>query len=162
VPTHYVLDHNFPFYVVQFAWPKAIVVSRLADIDRSLTRNHEDWEVMLALDKRGDVDGFITNDARMLFLPKEMIALSRTRLDLVVTDGVGHDQLQATGLVMVHLERIAASTSDEPRVVVVRPAAFRPSSPWQQTNLIAKHLNVNVNDLVDVELASMGLERRSR
>ena len=162
MPKHYVLDHNFPFYVVQFAWPKAITVSRLADVDRTLIRTREDWEVLLALDKRGDVDGFITNDARMLLQPKEMIALSRTRLDLVVTDGVGHEPLQATGLVMVHLERIAVSASAEPRIVVVRPAALRPGSPWQQINVIAQHLNVNVNDLVDVELASMGLRRRLR
>jgi hypothetical protein len=162
VPKHYVLDHNFPFYVAQFLWPKAIIVSRLADVDRSLISNRDDWEVLLALDKRGDIDGFITNDARMLLQPKEMIALSRTALDLVITDGVGHEPLQATGLVMVHLERIAASASHESRIVVVRPAALRPRNAWEQINVIAQHLNVNVNSLVEVELASMGLQRRPR
>ncbi len=36
-----------------------------------------------------------------------MIALSRTSLALVVTNGVGHQPLRATGLITLHLEQVA-------------------------------------------------------
>ena len=73
MPLHYALDHNFPFYVADFAWPNAIQVSRLAEIDRELIRGYEDWEVLLALAGRSNVEGFATNDTRMLSLPREMM-----------------------------------------------------------------------------------------
>jgi len=160
VPAHYVLDHNFPLYVAGFAWPRSIEVSRLAEIDPTLIRGHEDWEVLIALSGRGDVDGFITNDSRMLNLPREMIALSRTRLALVIADGVGHDALRATGLVMVHLEQVARNTDGQPRIFVLRPSNVQPAVPWERINSIARHHSVNVNSLVADELAAMGLPRR--
>jgi hypothetical protein len=160
VPTHYVLDQNFPYYVAGFDWPPSISVSRLTDVDPGLTRNREDWQVILALAEREDVDGFVTNDRRMLLLPKEMIALSRTRLALVVTDGVGHQPLRATGLIMLHLEHVTRSLDGQPRVFLVRPAQLQPVSAWTQVNSVAKHLGVHVNQLVGDELAAMGLPKR--
>jgi hypothetical protein len=112
------------------------------------------------LDQQGDVDAFITNDARMLNLPKELIALSRTRLALVITDGVGHQPLRATGLIMVHLEHITSLLDGTPRIFRLRPATVQPVPAWNQINLVARHLDVNVNVLVAEELASMGLPPR--
>ena len=90
-----------------FPWPTDLVIRRLSDHAPDLVEAVDDWEVLVDLDKRGGVDGFITNDASMLVQPTEMVALSKTHLALVITEGVGHEPIRATGLVMVHLEEIA-------------------------------------------------------
>ncbi len=61
---------EFSLYVAGFDWAPTISVSRLTDVDPGLTRNREDWQVIVALARRGDVDGLITNDSRMLLLAK--------------------------------------------------------------------------------------------
>ncbi len=80
----------------------------MRQLESRLTAGYEDWQVLLALHQRGDVHGFITNDAGILELPREMVVLSKTRLVLVLTDQVGHDPLRATRLVMLHLQQLAA------------------------------------------------------
>src|SRR5439155_3679211 len=95
-------------------------VTPLMAIDPDLTRNHEDWELFRALHRRGDVEGFITNDADILLLAREMVMLSQTQLTLVVTDGLGHDPLGATGLLMLHLPQIARQNHPPPRVYQLR------------------------------------------
>ena len=103
---HFVLDHNFPWQVTDLPWPEHLRLTRLADYDASLIQHYDDWQVFDALNRRGDVDGFITNDAKILHLAREMVVLSRTRLALVVAAGVGHDPIRATGLVMLYLGQI--------------------------------------------------------
>ena len=108
MPVHFVLDQNFPLYVTGFKWTRPdLQINRLSDIDAELTHDHDDWEVFRALDKRGDVDGFVTNDAKLLNLPTEMLAVHTTSLALVITESVGDQPIRATGLLMVHLETIA-------------------------------------------------------
>ena len=84
---HFVLDHNFPWYASRIEWPSGIAVSRLADVNADLVAGREDWEILLSLGSRGDVDGFITNDAAMVRLESAMVALHATRLVLVVIRG---------------------------------------------------------------------------
>jgi hypothetical protein len=78
-------------------WPPNMSLEALSHYDSRLIENHEDWQVLRELDRRGDVDGYITNDAKMLDLSTEMVALSFSRLILIATDGVGSDPLAATG-----------------------------------------------------------------
>ena len=104
---HFVLDQDFPIQLTGLPWPTGLAVSALKDIGPDLTRNHDDWEIFRALHARGDVDGFITNDAAILHLSRKMVMLSQTQLTLVVTEGVGGDALGATGLIMLHLTEIA-------------------------------------------------------
>ena len=59
---HFILDQNFPWYVVSFPWPSNIGITRLPDHAPDLVQSVEDWEVFLELSKRGGADGFITND----------------------------------------------------------------------------------------------------
>ncbi|MDP8922590.1 MAG: hypothetical protein M3O34_06895 [Chloroflexota bacterium] len=106
----FVLDHNFPYTATGIRWPPTITLTPLQEYDRRLVREHEDWQVLTELARRGDVGGYITNDtndARMLNLPTEMVALARSRLILVVTDETGDDPLAATGLLMAYLPEIA-------------------------------------------------------
>jgi len=110
-PLQFVLDHNFPYQVVYgLDWPPYLRLTGLKDIAPQLVDEPDDWRILLQLAARGDVDGYITNDAAMLELPEEMVALSRTMLTLVVTMGVGHNPVRATGLLMTYLPEIAKRT----------------------------------------------------
>jgi hypothetical protein len=149
---HFVLDQNFPWYVVSFPWPSDIRITRLPDHAPDLVQNVDDWEVFLGLSKRGDVDGFITNDANILLQATEMVALTRTRLTLVITDGVGHEPLRATGLVMLHLEEVVRRMDGTAQVFVIRPGPIGQRSPNREINRIAQFHNQSPGDLFASEL----------
>ena len=143
-----------------FEWTRPDVrISRLYDIQPELTRDQEDWQVLPALHRRGDVDGFITNDTKLLNLPTEMLALHITALTLVITDGVGDQPIRATGLVMVHLETIVSQMSNKPRIWILRPSAIAAKRSWDYLNRIAKNSHVDVDALVQEERKRLGLAR---
>ncbi len=154
-PTHFVLDQNFPIAVAGVDWPPTFRLTRLATIEPTLVRDHEDWEILYALDRQGDVDGFITNDANMLELPREMVMLQRTRLVLVVTAGVGHNPLRATGLNMVHLQEIARRINERPRIYLLRPRSLSPLAPGAQINKLAARENLPPNQLISREVTAV-------
>ncbi len=152
---HFVLDQNFPLQITSLDWPPPIRLTRLAHLEPELTRDHEDWEIFRALSQRGDVDGFITNDADILQLAREMVVLSRTRLTLVVTDGVGHNALRATGLIMVHLQEITRRIDGRPQIYVLRPNRLEPIVPGKQINKIASRAGIPPNQLISRELTAI-------
>lgn len=159
---HFVLDQNFPLQATGLPWPPSIRLSRLAEIAPVLTQGHEDWQVLMALEEAGGIDGFVTNDAGMLALPREMVALSRTKLTLIVAEGVGGEALRATGLVMVHLQGIAKRLSGKPALYVLRPGTPNPRAPYEALKRIAQHQKLPLDVLVQRELSALGLERRPR
>ncbi|HET8631329.1 MAG TPA: hypothetical protein VFL91_28240 [Thermomicrobiales bacterium] len=150
---HFVLDQNFPFQATGLPWPRGVEVSPLTAIDPELTRNHDDWQVFRALARRGDVDGFITNDADILNLPREMVQLSRTQLTLVVTDGLGHDPLGATGLLMLHLPQIAKQNHQPPRIYRLRRPQLHLTRVRPLIDALATRERIPASDLVRRELA---------
>lgn len=152
---HFVLDQNFPLQLTSLDWPPPIRLTRLARIEPELTRNHDDWEIFRTLDNRGDINGFITNDADILQLAREMVVLSRSRLTLVVTDGVGHDAIRATGLIMVHLQEISRRVDGRPQIYVLRPNRLEPVPPGRQINKIAARAGIPPNQLISQELAAI-------
>lgn len=154
--SHFVLDQNFPWHVVRFDWPPALRLTPLRQLDSRLIAGYEDWQVLLALHQRGDVQGFITNDAGILELPREMVVLSKTRLVLVLTDGVGHDPLRATGLVMLYLQQLAAQSDGSPMIHVLRLHSHRTLRPGTQINTLANRLGVQPNELISSELRDVG------
>ena len=107
MPPTFVLDQNFPQNIISALGhiPEANLTP-LIQVDPALTMGHEDWEILRDLHNKG-YDGFITADSSMLQLPKELTVLIQTGLTLVVTAGVGHDSIQATGLLLMHLPHIA-------------------------------------------------------
>ncbi len=154
---HFVLDQNFPWYATAVVWPSGLKISRLGDIEPTLTYDKEDWEVILGLDRREDVNGFITNDAKMLMLPSEMVALSRTRLAVVIPDDVGDQPIRATGLVMVHIGEIAKSLDGRPQIFRLRARQVKRELPKDHLDRIAGQLKQRVNDLIFWETQKMGL-----
>ncbi len=151
----FVLDQNFPIQATGLPWPQGLDVCPLTAIDPALARNHDDWEVLRALHRRGDVDGFITNDADILHLPREMVMLSRTQLTLVVTDGLGHDPLGATGLLMLHLPQIVRRSDPTPRIYRLRRSQLPLVQVRPIIDNLARREGIPRHDLVSRELAEI-------
>jgi hypothetical protein len=152
---HFVLDQNFPIQTTGLPWPPDLRVTRLSSIEPDLVAGHDDWEIFHRLDRRRDVDGFITNDDRLLQLPREMYVLSRSRLTLVIAAGVGHDPIRATGLVMVSLRQIAGHVAGGPQIFVLQaPVLGRiRTGPTVRLTAIAQHRNVPLTELIAAERA---------
>ena len=147
---HFVLDHNFPIAVVTGVdWPPAPRLTSLETYEPRLIRNHEDWQVLTELARRGDVDGYITNDDSMLNLPTEMIALSLTPLVLVVTSDTGDDPLKATGLLMTHLVEITMRERGNTQAQLYRLRAGDLGRQRRDLRLHLRELADRENDLVD-------------
>jgi hypothetical protein len=107
----FALDHNFPAPVLAaFAvlMPKVELVP-LAQIDGELAKL-DDREVFVALHRQRAWDGLVTNDDKLLALPKEMAVLSQTNLTLVVAVGEGHNPIRAVGVLLCHLGFICHQT----------------------------------------------------
>ena len=163
---HFVLDHNFPWQVTDLPWPEGLRLTRLADYDASLIQHYDDWQVFDALNRRGDVDGFITNDANILHLAREMVVLSQTRLALVVAAGVDHDPIRATGLVMLYLGHIVHRLSHRPhrpQIFTLHPVDLGryQSSPAEQINCLADHRNIAPPELIAREHEQLATFRRN-
>lgn len=111
----FALDHNFPQPVVapfSMLLPHVELVP-ISTIDPLLAKM-DDWEIFIALaTAERHWDGFITGDADLLSLPKEMTVLSQTSLTLVVTEGEGHSPIRAVGLLLCHLNHICHQTKDD-------------------------------------------------
>lgn len=152
---HFVLDQNFPRQATGLPWPPLIQVRHLEAVDPALIANHEDWQIFLELERRGGFDGFVTNDADILNSAREMVALSQTRLVLVVTDAVGHNAIRATGLIMVYLDQIAkqmvAPSSKRPLIYLLRPGPVRPVAVDNQISKLAQRERITWNELVKRE-----------
>jgi hypothetical protein len=152
---HFVLDQNFPFQATGLPWPRGVEVSALRVIAPELTRDHDDWEIFRALQRRGDVDGFITNDSSLLHLPREMVMLSHTRLTLVVIDGLGHDPLGATGLLMLQLPQIAKQSHPVPRIYVLKRPGLHLTRLRPQIDSLAAREGIPGSALMSRELAEI-------
>lgn len=155
MPSQFVLDHNFPYQASLIEWPEEIRVIALKDVDSDLTQRHDDWEVLRSLDQRNSFDGFITNDAKMLKLSREMVTLSDSRLLVIVTEGVGQHPVRAAGLLLTHLFEIARRVPERPRIFVLRPANLESRTPGQAINSIAVRQKIPPNQLITLERDAM-------
>jgi hypothetical protein len=140
------------------------VASRFTDdsltgYDAALTRL-DDWQLLEELDGRGDVTGLITIDGRMLNQPKEMIALARSRLTLVVTDGAGNNALRGTGLLMTHMPAVLTHPSRPPRIFELRPGNLVPTAADKRVNALAVQRNVTPPALIAEATDEMDRLRR--
>jgi hypothetical protein len=147
----FALDQNFPepiLLVLAEYIPEAELVP-LRDIDPLLTASIEDWQVFLALHHHERAwDGLITTDSGILNLPREMAVVRQTNLTLVVAQGTGHDPIQATGLLLTHLEYIARETTPDRPQVWRLAARRRPATdPMSILETIADHRNTDVEVL---------------
>jgi hypothetical protein len=146
----FALDQNFPEPIIEALneyIPEAELVP-LREVDPHLAEI-DDWEVLLALWHHArQWDGLITNDGRMLNLPREMSVLRQTNLTLVIAHDSGHDPIRATGLLFTHLGYICRQTTPHEAQVWELKARNRPArTAWFHLELIAEHRNTEANVL---------------
>ena len=161
---HFVLDPNFPYQVVHgLDWPPYLRLSALKDVAPHLIDVPDDWRILLALAGLGAVDGYITNDPDLLDGVEELVALTRTPLALVMTDGVGHNPLRGSGLLMTYLSEIAKQVQNQTprRAVIFRLSAaplgnFR-STPGQRLDVLAARRSRSPQELISETLRRIGM-----
>ena len=166
MPRRFALDQNFPEPIVDgldywLASDAALVPIRRID-KRMATL--DDWQVLAALHAdETDWDGLITTDAKMLSLPRELAAMSQTKLTLVVAEAVGHDPIKATGLVLAHLGRICEQTRpDTPQVWRLRTSTKPAEDPWDFLAKVAERRGSDAQELYAAERLSKKQLRHSR
>lgn len=146
-----VLDQDFPTNLYdKLPWP-GVTLTPLRDLHPDLTADSEDWEVLSQLRIRGGVDGFVTCDAKMLKLEKEMCILHQSKLALVVCDDDRSDPFVSTGLLMIHLPIIVNQLRiGTPQLwVLKRPATRAPERPWDRVHQFAAAKGVAAQHLFD-------------
>ena len=150
-PPPFVLDQNFPVSIISLIKLPDLEFRPLKDVHPDLIKDHEDWEVMRELRVRGEVDGWITLDRRMLSLEKEMVVLHQSRLSLVVFEGVENDPLVAAGLLMIHAPGIAKFTDRRrPQLWVLRkPATTAPINPHSRISELARREGISPNEMYE-------------
>jgi hypothetical protein len=151
LPALFALDQNFPEPIVQalneYLPDGELVPLRL--IDPLLTADMDDWQILLALHHHERPwDGMVTNDTRILNLPREIAVLRQTNMTLVVAEDSGHDPIRATGLLFTHLSYIARETTPDRPQIWKLVARDRPGGdPWDFLQRIAGHRNMSVDSL---------------
>lgn len=153
MPPRFALDQNFPLNILgSLGYIPEVALTPLQAVNPTLVAGHDDWEILLDLHKRG-YDGFITADSSMIQLPKELTVLIQTGLTLVVVEGVGHDAVLATGLLLIHLAHVAHQTHPgTPQLWKLRPPTRKNhSDPWDELRRIASGLDLTARTLFQRE-----------
>ncbi|MCY3646910.1 MAG: hypothetical protein OXH07_08055 [Chloroflexi bacterium] len=143
----FLLDQDFPNPSIPDL--PDIDLRPLRDVHPDLIRDHEDWEVLREIRRRGGADGLITLDAGMLNQAKEMVVLRQTRLTLVVFRGTNNDPFVAAGLLMIHAPQIVRQL-DRRRAqlwVLNKPSAT-PDSLWTRIGELARHESLSADALI--------------
>jgi hypothetical protein len=147
----FALDQNFPEPIVD-CLASYVVSAELVPIRRihgEMSRL-DDWQLMVALHNHERAwDGLITNDDKLLALPKEMTVLGQTRLTLVVVRSQGHNPVRATGVLLSHLDHVCHHTTpDGAQIWVLGVSQKQPEAPRDRLERIARNENKTVAQLV--------------
>ena len=106
-----------------------------------------DRHLLVVLDALG-YDGLVTNNYKMLKVPRELAALHHTTLTLFAVEGCGNDPLRAAGAVMLDLPAATRKIDPKrPQVFFSRPRAPGPKRPWDFLSVIADREGRPVDEL---------------
>lgn len=129
------LDHNFPEPILLDAitrWVLELDLRRLKDVDARLTASFEDWQVVLALSQAG-YDGLRHMRRRHALAPRGHCCHRTAAMSVVVCESVGDDPVAASGLLLVHLPRVAK------RFVPQKPQIWRLRATEQKQMKFSVH-----------------------
>ncbi len=108
-----------------------------------------DRDLILFLARQG-YHGLITNNYKMLWVPREVAALVKARITLLAVEGLGDDPLRATGAVMLHLPHVAKRVvPGQAQVFRVSPRAPSPEEAWKYFAEAARRRGEDVTALYD-------------
>ncbi|MGI9092806.1 MAG: hypothetical protein ACR2FF_05065 [Mycobacteriales bacterium] len=144
----FALDQNFPQPLVQAVAPfiPEVELVPIRNIDVRLS-DMDDWEILLALHHHAqDWDGLVTTDSSMLNQARELAVVHQLNATLVIAHDAGHDPIKATGLLLAHLDYIAARTSRSEPQIWRLTANNRPGhDPWEFLERVARHQHLDVD-----------------
>lgn len=146
----FVLDQNFPAPILSAAslnrWLPEFEIVSVRDHDPRLSRDFEDWQVILGC-SQGGVEGFISDDGGMLDNPRVIAVIEQLRMTLVVCAEINHDPIAATGLLLAHLPRVAKRhRSDQPQIWKIHPTEQRPRELSEFKERIERNSGMRVDD----------------
>jgi hypothetical protein len=156
----FALDQNFPPFILDAGlYLPDVELSPIHRIDpraSSLT----DRELILFLAQEG-YHGLITNNYKMLWVPREVAALVKAKIALFAVEGLGDDPLRATGAVMLHLPHVAKRVvPGQAQVFRVSPRAPSPEGAWTYFTEAAERRGEDVTALYDqVKVSDQELRR---
>lgn len=146
----FVLDQNFPAPIPSAAsldkWLPEFEIVSIRDHDPRLSRDFEDWEVILGC-SQGGVEGYISDDDGMLDNPRVITVVEQLRMTLVVCAEINHDPIAATGLLLAHLPRVAKRHhSNRAQIWKIHPTEQRPRKLSEFKERIERNSGMRVND----------------
>jgi hypothetical protein len=146
----FVLDQNFPARILSAAnldkWLPELEIVSVRDHDPRLSRDLEDWEVILGCSQSG-AEGFISDDDGMLENPRVIAVVEQTRMTLAVCAEINHDPIAATGLLLAHLPRVAKRhRSDRAQIWTIHPTEQRPRKLSEFKERIQRNSGMRVDD----------------
>ncbi len=154
MPQISVLGRNFPPLALSVKCPPDLYMITLSQYDPELSK-FGDWPLLEALDRRANVTELITIDGRMLNQPKELIALERSRLRLVVTEGAGNNALRATGMLLVNMPAVLVHPAPVPHVFQLHAGNVVPTTVNKRINALANQRNTTPPALIQDAIAEV-------
>lgn len=159
----FALDHNYPAPIIEQAKPflSGVELVFIGEIDSRLPE-FDDWELLLALHHHPrEWDGIISNDTSMLDQERELAVLGYTHLTLVAPVAAGHDPIRSTGLVLAHIENIAAQTTPrKPQVWRLSGRTGNGQHPDQFIDKLARKASLDPIDLRKKAMPPSAILRR--
>jgi hypothetical protein len=128
-------------------WLPEFEIISVRDHDGRLSREYEDWEVILEC-AQGGVEGYISDDDGMLDNPRVIAVIEQLRMTLVVCVEINHDPIAATGLLLAHLPRVAKRHhSNRVQIWKIHPTEQRPRDIAEFKDRIERNSGMKVDDV---------------
>lgn len=131
MPVRLALDQNFPTPILEAVarFVPEVDLVPLRSIDRRLSELG-DRELVIALHQLGWV-GLVTNNYKMLQVPRELAAILKTKLGLFAIEGTGGDPVRASGAILLDLPGVLKDfTPGAGGIYLMRPRRPRRQDPW--------------------------------
>ena len=146
----FVLDQNFPAPILSAAsldrWLPEFEIVSIRDHDSRLSRDYEDWQVILGC-SQGGCEGYISDDDGMLENPRVIAVVEQLRMTLVICAEINHDPIAATGLLLAHLPRVAKRHhSHRAQIWKIHPTEQRPRKLAEFKERIERNSGMQVDD----------------
>lgn len=146
----FVLDQNFPAPILSAAsldkWLPEFEIISVRDYESRLSRDYEDWQVILGC-AQGGAEGYISDDDAMLDNPRVIAVVEQLKMTLVVCAEINHDPIAATGLLLAHLPRVAKRhRSNRVQIWKIHPTEQRPREVSWFKERIERNSGMRVDD----------------
>ncbi|MXW57614.1 MAG: hypothetical protein F4X68_02910 [Acidimicrobiia bacterium] len=145
------IDQNFPEPILNSLTPfvqeiEFLPVRKIA----SHLPHVDDRELLIELHNR-NFTWLVTLNYKMLLNPVELAAIIATKINVFAIEGLGHDPIRATGVLLMHLTPAIEEINRSGRngIFWIRHRQLLVHDPWNLFVKAAEHHNTNPNALYD-------------